>query len=138
MIKAVKLFLPAGVLLFALSSCTSVAKLVCKPWQITDVKFNGQTGVFTDEQRRSIEYQLKNELSFRFLPDSSYLMIKDRDTSRGVWYLSADKKQVITKLYGGEESISEIISINKREFLMRPQNFGEVEYIKATLPTDTK
>lgn len=121
-----------------ISSCSSVQKLVCSNWQVAEVKFNSKTGVFTPEQLRSIEYQLKNEFDFHFSADSVYRVIKQHDTTYGTWQLSADKKQLLSKI-NGEEQVSEIIRINKKEFLFHPQqDLGSIEYIRCVPVTGTK
>lgn len=127
-----------GVLLFTVSSCTSVTKLICSDWQVAEVKFNSKTGVFTPEQLRSIEYQLKNEFDFRFTSDSVYRVIKQHDTVYGSWLLSADRKQLVSTI-NGEKQTSEIIRINKKEFLFHPeQDLGSIEYIRCIPSTGKK
>jgi hypothetical protein len=131
-------FLPLAAMLLLFPSCSSVYKLVCSPWQVAEVKFNGKTGVFTPEQLRSIEYQLKNEFDFSFRHDSVYLVVKGHDTIYGTWQLSEDKKQLISKI-GEEEQVSDIVKINKKEFLFHPQqDLGSIEYIRCIPSTSTK
>lgn len=121
------------------SSCTSVFKLVCEPWKIEEVKFNPGTAVLTPEQLRSIEYQLKNEFTFRFRPDSVYVVIKQYDTVYGNWRLTADKKKILSAVPGTPEQVSEIVKINRKEFLFHPQqDLGSIQYIRCIRATDTK
>jgi hypothetical protein len=137
--NSLKYIAPVAVLLLAFSSCTSVKKLVCMPWQVTEVKFNDKGGVLTPEQQRLMEYQLKNEFTYRFRPDSVYMVIQRYDTMYGTWRLSADKKQIISRLNNGDEQVSDILKIDKKEFLMHPQaDLGNLEYIKSIPATDKK
>lgn len=131
-------FFTIALILNFFSSCTSIYKLVCSQWEVAEVKFNGKTGVFTPEQLRSIEYQLKNEFDFSFRHDSVYLVVKGHDTIYGIWRLSEDKKQLISKI-GEEEQVSDIVKINKKEFLFHPQqDLGSIEYIRCIPSIDTK
>jgi hypothetical protein len=136
--KNVKSWLPVIFLLLGFTSCTSVYKLICSPWQVSEVKFNGKTGVLTPEQLRSIEYQLKNEFDFQFTPDSVYRVIKAHDTIYGTWKLSDDKKILISNINGDEQK-SDIVRINKKEFLFHPQlDLGSIEYIRCIPTKGTK
>ncbi len=82
---------------FYLSSCTSVSKLICLPWKVEEVNVNKKSGSLSEEQLRSVQYQLKNEVDFRFYSDSIYKVIKGYDTTYGNWYLSANKKAIDIK-----------------------------------------
>ncbi len=125
-------------LAFGASSCTSVPKLVCKHWKVEEVNVNSKSSSLSAEQLRSIQYQLKNEFDFRFYPDSIYMVIKGYDTTYGNWYLSANKKQLISSV-GGEEQTSEILKINKKEFTFHPlKDFGSINFIRCIPATTTK
>ncbi|MCW5908613.1 MAG: hypothetical protein KIS94_12195 [Chitinophagales bacterium] len=126
-------------LLSGISSCKSVFNLVCQPWKIEEVKFNPGTAVLTPEQLRSIEHQLKNDFVFRFHPDSVYVVIKQYDTIYGKWWLNDDKKKIISVVQGTPEQVSEIVKINRKEFLFHPlQDLGSIQYIRCTPATDKK
>lgn len=123
---------------FYLSSCTSVSKLICLPWKVEEVNVNKKSGSLSEEQLRSVQYQLKNEVDFRFYSDSIYKVIKGYDTTYGNWYLSANKKQLISSV-GGEEQISEILKINKKEFIFHPiKDLGSINYVRCVPATTTK
>lgn len=104
-----------------LSSCQNTAKLICRPWQVSGVRFNERTSTLSPQQTRAMRYQLTEAFKFQFKPDSGYYVVRFTDTLHGKWYLSADKKVIHTLLDGGEQSAVTILQLNRKVFEFQPQ-----------------
>ncbi len=113
-------FLLLGIGLLCVYSCNTTARLLCKDWQVNDVKYT-RTGPLNQAEREQLRFKLTREFQFRFRPDSFYYVVQGTDTAPGKWWLSADKKQIIT-VTGTDTSQSEILTLNSKVFSFRPLN----------------
>jgi|GEM_PF-3345757 len=126
----------AGLLIISVSACTSTAKLLTKNWKVSEVHFTPNANGFPPEQQKVIERQLLHSFQFRFLKDSTYLVIKNAgDTIRGKWWLNADKKS-ITHVLSGDTARTEILTLNNKTFILQPQTaaatISEIVCLPAT------
>jgi hypothetical protein len=115
-------FVIAGVLLLSVSACTNTANLITKNWKVSEVHFTPNANGFPPEQQKVIERQLMTSFHFYFLADSTYLVVKNAgDTTRGRWWLNADKKSLMN-VVSGDTTRTDIITLNKETFTFQPQS----------------
>lgn len=126
----------AGLLLISATACNNANKLITKTWKVSEVHFTPNANGFPPEQQAVIERQLKTAFHFYFLADSNYLIVKNAgDTTRGKWWLSADKK-ALTNVVAGDTTHTDIITLNKETFTFQPQSsaatIAEIVCVPAT------
>ncbi|MFN8288158.1 MAG: hypothetical protein U0V74_15495 [Chitinophagales bacterium] len=115
-----RLLIAAACSLLVLYSCNTPAKLLCRNWQVNDVKFT-PTGVLNQAEREQLHYKLTREFRFQFRKDSTYVTIQNYDSLPGKWWLSADKKQIVT-VTNTDTTTAQIITLNHKVFAFRPLN----------------
>ena len=128
----------AIVLIFFIAGCNTPEKLLSMEWKIVDIQFKQTNNSLTQQQQNTIADKMKNKYNFYFLKDSVFLVIQNtNDTTIGKWYLSADKKK-LTSITREATSESTILTLNKKEFIIRPERIGgSVEKI-ICVPKSTK
>ncbi|MCS6934873.1 MAG: hypothetical protein NZM35_06965 [Chitinophagales bacterium] len=108
-------------LLFVLHACRPGTRHLCSQWKVYDVKFNVQSTRYSTVEQRKILHQLTNNFQFQFFRDSSYRVIKNNDTVYGKWGYDPNKKEIYTYLEG-QKYTTEIISLDKKQFIFRPKD----------------
>ena len=109
-------------MLITLAGCQTKTALLCSPWKVTDVTFNEGT-TLNDFQQKKMVYMMKYDYNFAFMPDSNYRVVSMYDTTYGKWWFSKDKKQIVS-LINGNESYTDLIKLNKKEFRFKPVEPG--------------
>jgi hypothetical protein len=125
------------VILFAVS-CSSPQKLLMQEWKVDTVEFIDSLNTLTPAQKTSLTENLKNKVRFTFLPDSVFQVKNENEILKGKWWLSKDKKHLVTDI-NGKSAEAEIYLLKKKSFRIESEGELNQTFIFNCIPvTNTK
>ena len=124
-------------LLFALASCSSPAKLLCRTWKIDDVQFKDSLNTLTQSQKDLVSKSLKSDLLFTFKSDSTYLVRNSGNTTTSKWWFTGNKKVNTLYTQGDDGKIvkSKINKVTKTYLQFESEGQEKQSFLFTCSPT---
>ena len=124
-------------LLFALASCSSPTKLLCRTWKIDDVQFKDSLNTLTQSQKDLVSKSLKSDLLFTFKVDSTYLVRNAGNTTTSKWWFTGNKKVNTLYTQGDDGKIvkSKIYKVTKTYLQFESEGQEKQSFLFTCSPT---